>query len=276
MRGTLIALGVVVAAVLAVQATHGPAPARAVTIAATLPDPCPNAQPVPAGLRLPALVPPGEPAAIEQTMLAYLSTYQYRKLGWCVDKYVRDTGPYVHREYYGTHPAVRIYYSPEMMDWLRHGRVGMPKDGAVIIKEQYSPPPAARYAGLRDARLRPGDWTVMIRRSSASRDGWFWAEVFTGMTPGPATQYPWAGFGLYCLRCHASANVAMTFASLNNIKGVPGDPITFKVDDSWRAPPPSTPPALPAAAVAHAPPAAIQTFPAEPLDDRLANPHEIG
>ena len=267
MRGTLIATGVVVAAVIAAQAMQGSA-GRAVAIS----DPCPNAQPVPAGLRLPAIVPPGEPVAIEQKMLAYLSTYQYRKLGWCVDKYVRDTGPYVHGEYYGTHPAVRIYYSPEAMDWLRRGRVGMPNDGAVIIKEQYSPPPAARYAGLRDARLRPGDWTVMIRRSSASRDGWFWAEVFTGMKPGPATQYPWAGFGLYCLRCHASANVAMTFASLNNIKGVPGDPITFKVDNSWRAPP-SAPPAAPATTVAHAPPVSIQTFPAEPLDDRLANPH---
>ena len=290
MRKTLISLAAVAAAVLlAAQATHGSAPANAVPIPARLPDPCPYAKPVPDALRLPPRVPPGEPTAIEQKMLAYLNSYAYRKLGWCVDKYVRDTGPYIDHEYYGTHPAVRIYYSPEMMDWLRHGRAGVPKDGAVIIKEQYSPPPAGRYGGLTDAALNPGDWTVMIRRSSASRDGWFWGEVFTGMKAGPTTQYPWAGFGLYCLRCHASANDAMTFASLNNIHGYPGDPITFKVDESWRWP--THPPAVVAAAaspspvpeheknvanppiVSHAPPVRMQTFPPEPLDDVLSNPH---
>jgi cytochrome c553 len=255
-------------------------------------DPCPSDKQhaMPDALRLPTTVPPGEPTAIEQKMLAYLSTYEYRKLGWCVDKYVRDTGPYIHGEYYGTHPAVRIYYSPEMMDWLRSGRHGVPRDGAVMIKEQYSPTPAARYAGLKDDQLRPTDWTVMIRRNAASRDGWFWAEVFTpGMKFG-GTQYPNAGFGLYCLRCHGSANDATTFASLSNIKGFAGDPITFKVDDSWRTPPPSPSPASASpvaqidpeheknrvhpAIVSHAAPAAIQTFPAEPLDDRLANPHD--
>jgi hypothetical protein len=104
------------------------------------------------------------------------------------------------------------------------------------------------------------------------------------------TQYPNAGFGLYCLRCHGSANDATTFASTSNIKGFPGDPITFKVDDSWRTPAP-----VPSASAAlttrgrqeepeheknaahppitsHAAPAPIQTFPAEPLDDRGASP----
>ena len=33
-------------------------------------------------------------------ILAYLNTYAYRNLGWCVDKYVRDTGPYVDHQYY--------------------------------------------------------------------------------------------------------------------------------------------------------------------------------
>ena len=157
---------------------------------------CIAPQPAPAALRLPATLPPGEPTAVEQRMLAYLQTYDYRNLGWCVDKYVRDTGPYVHGAYYGTHPAVRIYYSGEMMAWLRGGRRGVPPDGAVMIKEQY-PAPAARYDGVRAEDLKPTDWTIMIRRSSASRDGWFWAEVYTpGMTFG-GTQYPNAGFGLY-------------------------------------------------------------------------------
>jgi len=290
-RRTLISLAFAAATVILAARAAAGAPASAVPIPLHSPDPCRYARPVPAALRLPAVVPPGEPAAIEQKMLAYLSSYEYRKLGWCVDKYVRDTGPYIDHEYYGTHPAVRIYYSPEMMDWLRHGRVGVPKDGAVILKEQYSPPPAARYDGLTADALSPGDWTVMIRRSSASRDGWFWAEVFTGMKAGPTTQYPWAGFGLYCLRCHASANDAMAFASLNNIHGYPGDPITFKVDNSWRWPVHAPAAAAPAAAasaqpepeheknavhpalVSHAPPVSMQTFPPEPLDDVLSNPH---
>ena len=75
-------------------------------------DPCANARPVPAALRLPRTVPPGEPVALEKSMLAYLSSYGYRDLGWCVDKGVRDTGPFVNRVMYGTHPAVRMYYSP--------------------------------------------------------------------------------------------------------------------------------------------------------------------
>ncbi len=289
MRRTLISLGFVATTVMLTAHAAIAAPAGGVPIPLRSPGPCAHPQPVPEALRLPAIVPPGEPAAIEAKMLAYLNSYEYRKLGWCVDKAVRDTGPYIDHAYYGTHPAVRIYYSPEMMDWLRHGRVGVPHDGAVIIKEQYSPPPAARYDGLTDAALQPGDWTIMIRRSSASRDGWFWAEVFTGMTAGPKTQYPWAGFGLYCLRCHASANDAMTFASLTNIHGFPGEPLTFKVDNSWRWPAHAPAAAVAAAAtaqpepeheknavhpaqVSHAPPVPIQTFPAEPLDDVLAPP----
>jgi len=262
MRVVLLGLAVVAAAaLLGIEATRGAFAAHVLTVNVTQIDACPHAQPVPAALRLPPPgdIPPGEPTAIEQRMLRYLygddpdhvpsnspNLYPYRRLGWCVDKYVRDTGPYVHGQYYGTHPAVRIYYSPEAMAWLRGGRRGVPADGAVIIKEQY-PAPAAMYGNEHGDALKPLDWTVMIRRSSASRDGWFWAEVYTkttptgkGMTFG-GTQYPNAGFGLYCLRCHASANVAATFASLDNITGYPGEPLVFKVDDTWRTPPPAAP-----------------------------------
>ncbi|MDB5092685.1 MAG: hypothetical protein JWO85_786 [Candidatus Eremiobacteraeota bacterium] len=298
MRSALLTFAVVVGSVLLVsEATRGALPAPHPGSAAmapppgAMPDPCPSAKPAPDALRLPAHVPPGDPIAIETKMLGYLQTYGYRKLGWCVDKSVRDTGPYVHGQYFGTHPAVRIYYSPEMIAWLRGGRVGVPHDGAVMIKEQYGPPPAARYAGLSGDQLTPTDWTVMIRRSSASKDGWFWAEVYTGMfaPPQPAvnTAYQNAGFGLYCLRCHGSAAHALTFASTANIAGFPGEPLTFFVDNSWRTPQPhSSASAVPAAATteheknrdpalrnpmiaAHAP-TPIQTFPAEPLDTFVA------
>jgi mono/diheme cytochrome c family protein len=213
-------------------------------------------------------------------MLAYLRSYRYRELGWCVDKSVRDTGPYLHGAYYGTHPAVRIFYSPEMIAWLRAGRRGAPADGAVMVKEQYDAP-AARYAGARPQDLTPHDWTIMIRRSSASHDGWFWAEVYTpGLTFSP-TQYPNAGFGLYCLRCHASAEHAGTFSSLENIHGFPGEPVVYRVDDSWRVSATSVPSTahdknltLASRAPAASPvPLAVQTFPAEPLDAMLSNPH---
>ena len=46
------------------------------------------------------------------------------------------------------------------------------------------------------------------------------------------------GFGLTCLHCHASSEKESTFASLNNIKGFPGNPLGFFVDETWRNPPP--------------------------------------
>jgi hypothetical protein len=144
MRSVLLAVGIVAATVIVVaQASRGAAPAAPdVLPTRLLPVPCPNARPVPAELQLPASVAPGDPVALEQRILGYLRSYKYRELGWCVDKSVRDTGPYVHGQYFGTHPAVRIYYSPQMIAWLRGGRRGDPADGAVIIKEQYSPTPA--------------------------------------------------------------------------------------------------------------------------------------
>lgn len=209
-------------------------------------NPCPNAQPAPPQLKAPQPLPPGENFAFEKQLLAYLSTYQYQKLGWCVDKSVRDTGPWVNSVYYGTHRAVRIYYSPEVVEWLRHGREGKIPDGAVILKEHYTPP-AVRWEGTPDTALRPTDWTFMIRNSGASKDGWFWGEVWTTMTFDNRRQYPNTGYGLYCIRCHASAEAEYTFSARNNINGFPGEPIQFRVDDSWRTVPegvpgPSAPP----------------------------------
>src|ERR1700748_1947804 len=49
----------------------------------------------------PPTVPPGENFSFERELLAYLSTYHYRNLGWCSDKGVRDTGDWVNTVYYG-------------------------------------------------------------------------------------------------------------------------------------------------------------------------------
>ncbi|HEY2860923.1 MAG TPA: cytochrome P460 family protein [Terracidiphilus sp.] len=205
-------------------------------------NPCPDAQPVPAGLKLPAFIPAGEPVGVEKQLLTYLSTLDYRGLGWCRDKWVRDTGPLIQGTASIVHPAVHIYYSPEVSNWLVNGRKGEIPDGAVIIKEQFSPIPAARYRDIAEKDLGcSNDWTIMIKDSKASFDGWFWAEVWNGSKPSTSMnftnqfQYPNAGYGLVCLRCHSSAERQHTFAALSNIEGSPGWPLQFRADDSWRS-----------------------------------------
>src|SRR5262245_58877619 len=80
----------------------------------------------------------------QEELYDFLGERRYLALGWKRDKGIRDTGPYLNGTYYGTHPAVRVYYSPEVIDWLVNDRQGKIPDGALIIKEMY-PPPAARY-----------------------------------------------------------------------------------------------------------------------------------
>ncbi len=178
----------------------------------------------------------------------FLTDLTYRNLpGWRRDKGVRDTGPFLDGVYYGTHPAVRCYYSPQAFAWMKAGRVGKIPDGAMIIKEMYNPP-AARYAGLNpDTSLPMPTWTCMIKDSAGSKDGWYWVyfdsnpNSTTPPTPQPVDSdsppftYPNSGFGSYCVQCHTSANgEEFTFAALENVAGEPGRPITYEDDGSWR------------------------------------------
>ncbi len=182
-------------------------------------------------------------AAFEAELLEFLNSRQYARLGWMVDKSVRDTGPYLNGRDYGTHPAVRIFYSPEIIQWLVDGRVADIPDGAVIVKEQF-PAPAIRHAGLTEEQLWDvlGSWTVMVKDSKGSHDGWYWSNPAKGQATEDHFVYPFkepvSGFGLYCVRCHASAQSPgktneFTFSSLRNIQGFPGQPLLFRVDDSW-------------------------------------------
>ena len=85
---------------------------------------------------------------------------RYEELGWARDKWLRDTGPFIGGEYFGTHPAVRVYYSPEVIRWLEGGRKGRIPDGAVIVKEQYAParcPPRGQDGGRATRRARVVD-----------------------------------------------------------------------------------------------------------------------
>lgn len=182
--------------------------------------------------------------AFEEHLFAFVNQRRYRELGWLQDKSVRDTGPYVSGKYYGTHPAVRIFYSPEIIEWLVAGRQGRIPDGAMMIKEQFKPP-AARHEGLSEEQLWEAleSWTIMIKDSRGSHDGWFWSNPAKDQKVVNYYEYPfeepYSGFGLYCVRCHASTQSPgpvneFTFASLRNIQGFPGQPLLFRVDNSWR------------------------------------------
>ena len=185
----------------------------------------------------------------ERELFAFLNARRYVELGWLRDKRVRDTGPYLAGKSYGTHPAVRVYYSPGVIRWLKGGRAGAIPDGEMIIKEQYAAP-AVRHEDKTEEQLWESleSWTVMVKDASGSHDGWFWSNPVKGQcvvdNHKPPFDHPVSGFGHYCIRCHAatqspgaepaSAANEFTFASLRNIAGFPGEPILFRVDDSWR------------------------------------------
>ena len=211
----------------------------------------------------------------EQALYPWVIKREYAALGWCHDKEVRDTGPFVDGQYHGTHPAVLIYYSPTMMAWLLNREKGIESDipdGAMIIKEMYGAP-AQIYRDIRRLKTAEeseslqlqqlSDWTVMVKDAQASSDGWFWgsvsaptlvdgklqsikeavkAQLDTRENNNKAKSYVatngvrLSGFGMPCLRCHASAENELTFSSLRNIKGFEskGDPLRFLDDNSWR------------------------------------------
>ena len=102
----------------------------------------------------------------ERRLIPFLKGRCYQ--GWVADREVRDTGPFVAGVYYGTHPAVKVFYSPGMWDWLKkQNRRGDAPDGAVIIKEQFTPPAS------EDATLN--GWSIMVRDAKGSWDGWYWS-----------------------------------------------------------------------------------------------------
>lgn len=130
----------------------------------------------------------------------FLRTLAYRS--WLHDADWRLTGEYegcppngVNK---GPHPVVRIYYSPEIIDWMckyRKGDDELPNaaelpPGAMIIKEMIGPgsvtlaripgtdklwvaPPAGGSSSTYDNTF--DSWTVMIKSPQSSADGWYWA-----------------------------------------------------------------------------------------------------
>jgi hypothetical protein len=188
--------------------------------------------------------------------------HRNRARGWKRDKTVRDSGPFTARlvngkwvgTYAGTHSPLLIWYSPDMIEWLRANRPADPAktpanpapipDGAIMVKELYSPPPAASCRIDDLLRLRPDTkgYTVMIRDNAASHDGWYWAGLGgkgwePDWPPPPSNAPSLNSFGGLCVVCHASAHDNQTFASLVNVEGEPGDFLTFLVQDFFDASP---------------------------------------
>ena len=194
----------------------------------------PKIAPPPGACDLTPYMPPSSnPQAFEQGLYVYLQNLCYQHApGWQHDKNLRDTGPFLDMpplnnvgSNFGTHPAVLIYYSPEVMKWLNNGRKGTIDNRAIIVKEMHNPPASANNP--------ISGWTVMVRDSKGSWDGWYWS--YAGCTPPantPAncsptpdptdeanTQFPNSGFGNYCINCHASTdNTLSTFISKRNIE----------------------------------------------------------
>ncbi|HEU4767802.1 MAG TPA: cytochrome P460 family protein, partial [Pyrinomonadaceae bacterium] len=192
------------------------------------------------GLPLPSTFLPARLPEFQARLKSFLTSGKYRDLKWCEDKKLRDTGPFVNGVSYGVHPTVKIYYSPAVIEWLlkKDANKVIP-DGAMIVKEQYSAP-AARYQIEPPKKIN--GWTIMIKDSKGSQDGWYWAEMWDAQcvdNNNPPFAVPYAGFGLYCVRCHASAEREHTFTYSKNIKGFPGDPDSYFVDLSWASAPAS-------------------------------------
>ncbi|MFZ5962049.1 hypothetical protein ACOXXX_03780 [Thalassococcus sp. BH17M4-6] len=194
----------------------------------------------------------------ERQLYPFIADREFADLGWVRDKSWRDTGPFVLDTNYGVHPAVRIYYSPQVLTWLEGGRKGAIPDGAMVVKEMVASP-SAHYTEFRAdlVRKHPDDpdrveeemlaylreagglnWTVMVKDSSVSHGGWFFASVDQKATLDsfeppytPPTGQVGAGT---CMRCHASAAEELIFSSLDNVEGYEGEPLIFRVDESWR------------------------------------------
>lgn len=115
------------------------------------------------------------------------------ELGWVGDKTWRMTGPYVGEigsgESSGVHPAVRVYYSPEVTEWLCNDRQGDIPDGAMIIKEMHGIDTSLDIRLNREgcmvieADVEPESWAPIIKQSGASHDGWYWMGFSQASNP---------------------------------------------------------------------------------------------
>jgi len=142
--------------------------------------------PAPENLRMPpSIFTLEEKNSFDLEFRDFLRNREYlNELNWIRDMNWRLTGPYVGAigsgESFGAHPAVKIYYSPEVVEWLCNNREGELPDGSIIIKEMHSINQELDITldnqGCMkiQADVQPESWTIMIRDSTMAHDGWYW------------------------------------------------------------------------------------------------------
>src|SRR5712692_1291927 len=97
----------------------------------------------------------------EKQLYAFLEEGCYKK--WTSDSQIRNTGPFISGLPFGTHDAVKVYYSPAIWEWLKvRNRQGEIADGAMTVKEMYALP------AEQDAILT--GWTAMVKDKKGSFD----------------------------------------------------------------------------------------------------------
>jgi hypothetical protein len=165
----------------------------------------------------------------EMKLNEFLGQFCHRRLGagWKMDKTVRDSGPFLAKQEIagwsgvekGTHQPMLIWYSPEMITWIRANRPAHPAtlptspppvpDGAIIVKEMYGNPPASNCRVADLLRLKPVKLgaTVMIRDRAASKDGW------TGQRNREIRQLLWASGNTALTATHRRATIRPSQAS---------------------------------------------------------------
>ena len=170
-------------------------------------------------------LPPATSPGFQSALQTFLDDRCYVKQDWKHDPNIRGTN--------GVHPNVKVWYSPDIWQWLTtEGRKGNAPLGGILIKEQYGQPKTP---------TKLTDWAVMIRDDAGAWDGWWWGDLVPfdsqvseppppPVAGGPScaqANYPYAGFGQYCINCHASAeNAQNTFATTRYVLGFPGPRLT--------------------------------------------------
>ncbi len=133
---------------------------------------------------------------------------------------IRMTGPFINGQSFMTHARVRIYYSDDMVDWLKGDRKGEIANNSVMIKEMFfsDPQPSEKSPDPKEIN----GWAVMVRSNESTKDGWLWYLFYPPWSPTTDKRlFISAQYGLsFCLSCHSSAdNDQLTFATKDNIEG---------------------------------------------------------
>jgi hypothetical protein len=152
-------------------------------------------------------LPPASTSGFQAELGIFLNNYCYEQEGWEHDSEVRTSD--------GVHNYVKVWYSPSIFNWMTvQNRQGPVPDGAMLVKEEHATLSAPLML-----------WSVMVKDSAISWDGWYWGAILPTSASPPPTPRPGPGGcapalpamaepGMYCLNCHASAiDASKTYAS---------------------------------------------------------------